>query len=41
MFFYDILPDGNLDTYSLHAGDPVKHGDKWAGAVWLWNPSFR
>jgi prolyl 4-hydroxylase len=38
MFFYDLLPDGNLDTFSLHSGDPVKIGDKWAGAAWIWDP---
>jgi prolyl 4-hydroxylase len=41
MFFYDLLPDGNLDVYSLHSGDPVKKGEKWAAAAWLWDPFYQ
>jgi prolyl 4-hydroxylase len=41
MFFYDLLPDGNLDVYSLHSGDPVTVGEKWAAAAWLWDPFYQ
>lgn len=38
LFFYDLLPDGNFDEYSLHAGLPVEEGEKWIGAAWTWEP---
>lgn len=40
MFFYDLLPDGNLDDYSMHAGKPVLEGEKWIGAAWIWDPYY-
>jgi len=40
MFFYDLLPDGNLDEYTLHAGEPVRSGEKWIGAAWIWDPYY-
>jgi prolyl 4-hydroxylase len=40
MFFYDLLPDGNLDEYSLHGGEPVLEGEKWIGAAWIWDPWY-
>lgn len=39
MFFYDLLEDGNMDEYSLHAGEPVEAGEKWIGAAWIWEPA--
>jgi prolyl 4-hydroxylase len=27
--FYSMLPDGNADDLSLHAGNPVIDGKKW------------
>lgn len=38
MFFYNLLEDGNIDEYSLHAGEPVEAGEKWIGAAWIWEP---
>jgi hypothetical protein len=38
IFFYNLLEDGNLDQYSLHAGEPVQQGTKWVGALWTWDP---
>lgn len=40
MFFYDLLEDGNIDTYSVHAGTPVEEGEKWIGAAWVWEPQL-
>lgn len=40
MFFYDLLEDGNIDTYSVHAGTPVLEGEKWIGAAWIWEPQL-
>lgn len=37
-FFYDLLFDGNVDEFSLHAGEPVKEGIKWCAPMWLWDP---
>ena len=39
MFFYDLLPDGNADELSLHAGLPVLKGEKWVAPMWIWDPS--
>ena len=39
MFFYDLLPDGNADELSLHAGMPVLKGEKWIAPMWIWDPS--
>jgi prolyl 4-hydroxylase len=33
--FYDMLPGGRLDPYSLHGGCPVTKGIKWGGTLWL------
>ena len=38
--FYSLLPNGELDEYSLHGGCPVKAGRKWAANKWLWNKPF-
>jgi len=37
MFFYDMLEDGNVDHYSLHAGTPVVKGPKWLATIWIWD----
>jgi prolyl 4-hydroxylase len=39
VFFYDLLPDGNADELSLHAGMPVLKGEKWIAPMWIWDPS--
>lgn len=40
--FYNQLPNGTLDSASLHGGCPVLSSDpKWASNVWVWNgPRF-
>lgn len=35
--FFSMLPDGNLDFDSLHAGCPVKEGEKWGSNLWFWD----
>lgn len=35
--FFNMLPSGELDHLSLHAGCSVKKGVKWAANKWLWN----
>jgi prolyl 4-hydroxylase len=37
IIFYNMLPSGEVDPYSLHAACPVKHGTKWAANKWVWN----
>ncbi|CEO97046.1 hypothetical protein PBRA_005650 [Plasmodiophora brassicae] len=37
--FYSMLPDGNLDPQSLHAGCPVLKGEKYAANIWFWEPT--
>jgi len=41
VMFYSMLPDGNLDELSLHAGQPVQRGEKWIANVFLWDPSWQ
>ena len=43
VLFYNMLPDGNGDVYSEHAGLPVpqSHGEKWVVNLWVWSPLFR
>jgi len=38
VLFYNMLPDGNGDDLSLHAGLPVIRGVKWACNLWIWDP---
>jgi len=40
VLFYNMLPDGNSDDSSLHAGAPVEEGIKWACNLWVWDPKF-
>jgi len=38
ILFYNMLPDGNGDDLALHAGMPVKAGQKWVCNLWVWDP---
>jgi len=38
VLFYSMLPDGNLDTRSLHGGCQVRRGEKWSANFWIWEP---
>ncbi|CAI5736210.1 unnamed protein product [Hyaloperonospora brassicae] len=35
--FYSMLPNGENDPMSLHAGCPVEEGIKFSGNKWIWN----
>jgi prolyl 4-hydroxylase len=37
IIFYNLLANGNVDEYSMHAGCPVEKGQKWAANKWVWN----
>ena len=37
IIFYDLLPNGDMDFYSLHAACPVEAGEKHAANFWVWN----
>lgn len=39
VLFYSLLPDGNSDDMSLHAGMPVIEGTKYICNLWVWDPS--
>jgi len=42
MMFYDLLPDGWGDPYSMHTACPIKNGaTKWAANKWVRNEPFR
>jgi len=36
--FYNVLPDGNMDDLSQHAGGKVEKGVKYVANVWVWDP---
>jgi tetratricopeptide (TPR) repeat protein len=35
VLFRNVLPDGQPDTRTLHAGLPVTQGEKWLGTLWI------
>lgn len=35
LFFYNLLPTGEVDPSTLHAGAPVLEGEKWIATRWL------
>lgn len=35
VLFYSLLPDGNMDEDSVHSGDRVTEGTKWAANIWV------
>lgn len=35
LYFSNVLEDGSIDTNTLHAGVPVKVGEKWIATKWL------
>ena len=40
VLFYSMLPDGNGDDLSLHAGQAVQGGhEKWVCNLWVWDPN--
>jgi prolyl 4-hydroxylase len=41
ILFYSMLPDGNLDELSLHAGLPVQKGEKSIANLWVWDRFFK
>jgi len=42
VLFYSMLPDGNGDDLSLHAGEVVNGNDeKWVCNLWVWDPKMR
>jgi len=38
ILFYNVLPDGNMDDLSQHAGGKVEKGVKYVANVWIWDP---
>ena len=42
MMFYNLLPDGWGDKYSMHTACPIKNNaQKWAANKWVRNEPFR
>ena len=42
ILFYSLLPDGNGDTASQHAGLPVPVGvEKYICNLWVWDPRYK
>ena len=39
--WYNIDRHGNLDERTLHAGEPVTHGEKWGMNIWLRERALR
>jgi len=40
LLFYNMLPDGNGDDFSLHTGRRIDRGVKWACNLWVWDPKY-
>eukprot|EP00591_Stephanopyxis_turris_P009898 CAMPEP_0195517946 /NCGR_PEP_ID=MMETSP0794_2-20130614/11835_1 /TAXON_ID=515487 /ORGANISM="Stephanopyxis turris, Strain CCMP 815" /LENGTH=480 /DNA_ID=CAMNT_0040646831 /DNA_START=1 /DNA_END=1443 /DNA_ORIENTATION=+ len=40
VFFYSLLPDGNMDGLAQHASLPVTEGEKWVIYLRVWDPIF-
>ena len=38
ILYYNMLPDGNIDDLSQHAGKEVLKGEKWIANLWVWDP---
>ena len=38
VMFYNVLPDGNMDDLSQHAGEKVEKGVKYLANIFLWDP---
>lgn len=38
VLWYNMMPDGNLDTQALHTACPVLKGEKYAINTWIWDP---
>jgi prolyl 4-hydroxylase len=41
VFFYNILPNGEIDPLTLHGGAPVLEGEKWIATKWIRVGVFR
>ena len=40
LLFYNMLPDGNGDDFSLHTGRRITRGVKLACNLWVWDPKY-
>jgi prolyl 4-hydroxylase len=40
LLFYNTLPDGATDPFTLHGGAPVLSGEKWIATKWLHEREF-
>lgn len=43
VIFYSMLPNGEMDEFSLHAGCDVlaPTESKWSANFWLWNKPYQ
>lgn len=40
MFFYNLFPDGNVDTKTQHYAEPPIDSEKWMTNLWIWDKVF-
>eukprot|EP01083_Nonionella_stella_P110247 322429_1 len=40
MFFYNMFPDGNVDTKTQHYAEPPVDSQKWMTNLWIWDRVF-
>ena len=41
-WFYDLFPDGNVDSLTLHFAEPPTNGSqKFMTNLWIWDPFFK
>ncbi|KAL7446374.1 hypothetical protein ACHAXM_010160 [Skeletonema potamos] len=38
VMYYNVLPDGNMDDLSQHAGEKVEKGVKYLASIFVWDP---
>jgi hypothetical protein len=41
VIFDNLAPDGQPDPRTLHAGLPVREGEKWLATLWLRERRYR
>ena len=39
-FWYNLLPDGNLDESSMYSNAKVESGDQWLAHINIWDPTL-
>lgn len=41
VFFYNLIPDGNIDKQSIHSGEMTVDSEKWVSNLGIWDPIYQ